>query len=141
MDDDKFGVIENFEHRMRAFIHTVLSEKDPDYWQTCLTPEFRDRVQDRIDSWIKEVPGRSVDDVQVLDHCTIFDHFKIIKQNWSDFSDPIQSKSQLEEKFKKISGYRNSAGHFREIDELQSKEAETALLWFKRVFDAAGIPK
>lgn len=141
MTEDNFAVIENFEHRMRAFIHTVLSKKDPNYWQNCLNPEFRDRVQDRIDSWIKEVPGRSIDDVQVLDHCTIFDHFKIIKQNWSDFSDLISSKSQLEEKFKKISDYRNAAGHFREIDELQSREAETALLWFERVFDAAKIPQ
>lgn len=141
MDDDKFGVIENFEHRMRAFIHSVLSEKDPDYWQNCLTPEFRDRVQLRAIKWIKEVPGRSMDDVQVLDHCQIFDYFKIIKQNWPDFSDLIRSKTQLEYHIERISDYRNPAGHFREIDELQSKEAETALLWFKRVFDAAEIPK
>ena len=66
MTEDNFAVIENFEHRMRTLIRTVLSEKDPDYWQNCLTAEFRDRVQERIDKWLKETPGSGKDVKQLF---------------------------------------------------------------------------
>ena len=137
MDDDKFGVLSKFEHRMRALLNKVLG----DDFQNALTPNLREKLELRIKCWEKDVPGRKREDAEELDLLLILDYLNIIKNksNWENFEPFFKSRSKLEHYIKIINSYRNPATHFRELDELQSKEAETALLWFERVFDAAGI--
>jgi len=136
MLDNELGVVERFELRLRDLIDSRLRASNPQYWQQTGSPEFRQRIEGRITSWLNEAPGRSRQKVREVDFCQMFDYFKIIKSNWSPLQDIFRSRSDLEHHIKTIADFRNALAHNREVDTATRQLALGALAWFDKAFKA-----
>jgi hypothetical protein len=127
--------IDSFEHKIRDFIDSRLRASHEDYWSQVISSDLKSKIDDRIAHWLAERPGRKREDVRRIDFCQMFDYFKIIKSQWSEFEDSMRSKSTLEQYFKMISNFRNALVHSREIDNATRQLALGALTWFEGVFE------
>jgi hypothetical protein len=57
----------------------------------------------------------------------------MILSNWTVFSGVFQSKSELEKHFLGLKNYRNSVKHRRELNAVEKRVGEAAVLWFHGV--------
>jgi hypothetical protein len=61
------------------------------------------------------------------------DYSKVILSNWTVFSGVFQSKSELEKHFLGLKNHRNSVKHRRELNAVEKRVGEAAVLWFHGV--------
>jgi len=60
------------------------------------------------------------------------DYHKIIEKNWKLFADRFGSREDLKSHFLALKNYRNPLGHVREMDPIDQKRGEAAILWFRK---------
>ena len=131
--------IERFELRVRSLLDSTLRGIGDDYWQDTGSPEFRQRVEDRIDGWLKANPSRRRDEARETDFCQILEYLKVAKSHWQAFRPIFRSRSDLEAHLKNVSNFRNALMHNREIDLATQQLALGSLSWFDEVFKAANV--
>ena len=57
---------------------------------------------------------------------------KIIDKNWDLFKDRFDSREDLKSHFLALKNYRNPLGHARDMDIVEQKQGEAAVVWFRR---------
>lgn len=137
MADNELSVLERFELQLRDLIDSRLRAADSDYWEKTSTPEFRERIEQRIANWLKEAPGRARSDAREVDFFQMFDYLKVIKAHWSSFEGIFRSRGDLEQYLKILADFRNALAHNREVDTATRQLALGALAWFDKAFKAA----
>jgi hypothetical protein len=69
------------------------------------------------------------------------DYLKIIERNWNFFSQKFDDREKLRSHFLALKNYRNPLGHIREMDPVEQRLGEAAVLWFRRTLeDSLGSP-
>lgn len=129
--------IDEFEKRLRNFLHDKISEQYFNYWdniEKCV--ELRNKTEDRISEHLKNNPKENRESVNPFDFMSFFDYNKIItREFWPIFSDIFPSKTDLDSKIEYISDVRNVLKHNRDLTELDYKKADYALTWFESILN------
>jgi hypothetical protein len=59
------------------------------------------------------------------------DYQKIIDKNWPLFADQFGSREDLRSHSLALKNYRNPLSHVRDMDPIDQKRGEAAVLWFR----------
>ena len=131
--------VDLFETKMRRLINSsLINEYGEDYWDESIPEDIRSVVNRKIQHDINLHPynePKYVHCEERLNFADIMDYLKIIMVNWTLFKNIFGSKSELEKHFLSVNNYRNSIKHVKEIDVVDKKSGEAAILWFKKIFD------
>ena len=60
------------------------------------------------------------------------DFHKIVDKNWDVFKDRFESREALKSHFLALKNYRNPLGHARDVDVVEQKQGEAAIIWLRR---------
>jgi len=60
------------------------------------------------------------------------DLHKIVDKNWDLFKERFESREALKSHFLALKNYRNPLGHVRDVDVVEQKQGEAAIIWFRR---------
>jgi hypothetical protein len=63
----------------------------------------------------------------------IMDYCKIILSNWDVFGKFFGSKGEVEKHMLALKNYRNQVKHSRELNEVDKRTGEAAVLWFEKI--------
>ncbi len=128
--------IDIVEKRIRSFVHERLQSDTPgSYWEEYIPSDIQEAVDKKIKEDLKRHPYKLEDyleDDARITFLDVMDYAKIILSNWSLFSDKFGSKSELEQHFRALKNYRNPVKHGRELNPIDQKSGEAAILWFER---------
>lgn len=72
------------------------------------------------------------DDVRIT-FVDVMDYAKIILMNWQIFSSSFGSKNEVEQHFRALKNYRNPVKHGRDLNPVDQRNGEAAILWFERI--------
>ena len=64
------------------------------------------------------------------------DYHKIVDKNWKLFMDRFGGREELKTNFLALKNYRNPLGHVRDMDPIDQKRGEAAILWFRKTLAA-----
>ena len=136
-EEEPSGPIDLMELKLRDLIHGKLEAAyGPQFWSDAVPSDIRVAVEKKIDSHIKSHPydrDKLSSGVQRLSFLDIMDFSKVILSNWTVFSGVFQSKSELEKHFLGLKNHRNSVKHRRELNAVEKRVGEAAVLWFHGV--------
>ncbi len=63
----------------------------------------------------------------------MMDYEKIISSNWPLFASVFQSRGELNKHFLVLKNYRNSIKHNRDMNVVEKKNGEAAVIWFDEI--------
>lgn len=134
-DTEPTKPIDILESRLRNFIHDKLKHSsDGSYWEECIPSDVKEVVDKKIKEELKRQPYNLEefmrDDVRIT-FLDIMDYLKVINANWKYFEEYFGSKNELEEHFKALKYFRNPVKHVRDLDTVDKKRGEAAVLWFE----------
>jgi len=131
--------IDLFEIKMRNLINiSLINEYGEDYWEESIPEDIRNVVDRKIKHDINLHPYNQQKYLRCeerLNFLDIMDYLKTIMVNWTLFKNIFESKSELEKHFLNLNNYRNSIKHAKEIDIVDKKAGEAAVMWFNKVFE------
>lgn len=129
--------IDILEVKMRSLINDTLKKQVEDsYWEEYIPSDIRYSVDLKIKESIKRNPfsvDQYKDDNVKINFLEIMDYLKIILSNWKLFERFLGSKSEVEKHFLALKNYRNPIKHGREMNDIDKKNGEAAVLWFENV--------
>jgi hypothetical protein len=67
-----------------------------------------------------------------LQYADLMDLHKIIDKNWDSFRDRFESRDALKSHLLALKHYRNPLGHARDLDVVEQKQGEAAIVWLRR---------
>jgi len=107
-----YAMVYCFENSIRDLIQTRLSEKDAQWWTTCVGNKVRTTAESRLkdaqdNSWLE---GVSSDLLGFVDFGGLCD---IIVNNWVDFEDLVPSQHWLKQRMDELERARNFIAHNR----------------------------
>ncbi len=133
------AIINLLERQMREIInHYLIGEYGEDYWEEAVPQDIRNAVNKKISRIIRAKPYEEskyricLERIAMLD---IMDYFKIISINWNIFKEIFGSRGELERHFLALNSYRRTIKHSKDLDIIDKKNGEAAILWFERIFD------
>ena len=110
---------------------------DEFYWKKAIPGDLQAKVKERIsESNRSRIVSRIDDPLIRLQYTDIMDLQKIIDKNWDLFKDRFDSREALRSHFLALKNYRNPLGHAREMDIVEQKQGEAAVVWFRRTLAA-----
>lgn len=101
-----------FENSVRELIRVRLGDSDPDWWQSLVPKNVRERAMGRQEKALKNewLEGAKGDP---LEFAEFGDLTSIIVENWSSFEDLIPSQHWLRQRFDELENARNWIAHNR----------------------------
>ena len=136
-EDEPSTPLDLIEFKLRHIIHERLQEEfGPAYWMEAVPVDIRGAVERKLESHIKSHPydieklSSSEAKLAFLD---IMDYEKVIATNWILFASVFQSRGELTKHFLALKNYRNSIKHNREMNVVEKKNGEAAVLWFDAI--------
>jgi hypothetical protein len=138
LDTEPQEPLNQLELGIRSILAKKLIEKyGSNFWRTGVIPQdVRDSVQGKIKEFIKLHPYNSgwySDGTNILELLDIMDYYKIIDANWDIFESLFGSRDQGQKHFLAIKNFRNPLKHIRELDPIDKKNGEAAVLWFEKI--------
>jgi hypothetical protein len=126
--------IDEIEVKLRRVVHDVLhAHLGEDYWKKAVPGDLQAKIKDRISERNRSKIVTRVDDpLSRLQYGDIMDLHKIIDKNWDFFNDRFESRETLKSHFLALKNYRNPLGHARDIDIVEQKQGEAAIIWLRR---------
>jgi hypothetical protein len=125
--------VDEIEVKLRRAIHEALqSHFGEEYWKVAVPGDLQAKAKERLSENRSRIAGRIDDPVVRLQYFDIMDLHKIIDKNWTLFSDCFSSRDALKTHFLALKNYRNPLGHARDIDVVDRKQGEAAVVWFRR---------
>lgn len=129
--------IDILETRLRSFIHDKLKNLVEDsYWEEFIPTDIKKTVDLKIQNEIRRHPYKldeyMRDDVRIT-FLDFMDYLKVINSNWDVFEHFFGNKNELEEHLKSLKNYRNPVKHVRDLDQVDKKRGEAAVLWFENI--------
>ena len=130
--------IDEIEVKLRRVLHDVLrSSRGEDYWKSAVPADLQTKIKERISERNRsKIVPRIEDLLNRLQYADIMDLHKIIDKNWDVFKDRFESREALKSHFLALKNYRNPLGHARDIDVVEQKQGEAAVIWFRRALKA-----
>lgn len=136
-DEEPSAPLDLLEIKLRNFLHEKLSVAfEENYWKDAVPSDIRTAVDGKLSSYLKNHPY----DVDKFDtpaskigFLDIMDYAKIISVNWTVFVEVFQSRGELDKHFLALKNYRNSIKHNREMNAVEQKNGEAAVLWFNSI--------
>jgi hypothetical protein len=126
--------VDEIEVKLRRVLHEVLQgEAGAEYWKSTVPGDVQDTAKKRITERNKsKVTTKISHPLLRLQYLDIMDYHKIIDKNWTWFEDRFGSREDLKSHFLALKNYRNPLGHVRDMDAVEQKRGEAAVLWFRR---------
>ena len=98
---------------------------------------MQEKTKERISESNRSKIVNRIDDPLIrLQYSDIMDLQKIIDKNWDLFKDRFDSREKLKSHFLALKNYRNPLGHARDMDIVEQKQGEAAVVWFRRTLSA-----
>lgn len=126
--------VDEIEVKLRHLVHDVLQgQAGPGYWKAAVPSDIQNTVRERISERNRSKVVTRIDDPLIrLQYADIMDYHKIIDKNWEWFADRFGSREDLKSHFLALKNYRNPLGHVRDMDPIDQKRGEAAILWFRK---------
>lgn len=136
--DEARLAVDEIEVKLRRAVHDVLtSHLGEDYWKRAVPGDLQIKIKERISERKRSQVVTRIDDPVIrLQYADIMDLHKIIDKNWDLFKDQFESREVLKTNFLALKNYRNPLGHIRDIDVIEQKQGEAAIIWFRRSLSA-----
>jgi hypothetical protein len=130
--------IDEIEVKLRRIVHDVLRlHLGEDYWKKAVPGDLQEKTKERISESNRSKIVNRIDDPLIrLQYSDIMDLQKIIDKNWDLFKDRFDSREKLKSHFLALKNYRNPLGHARDMDIVEQKQGEAAVVWFRRTLSA-----
>jgi hypothetical protein len=134
--------VDEIEVKLRRILHEVLHcNLGAEYWKSAVPGDVQNTVKERISERNRSRVTTRIDDPLIrLQYADIMDYHKIIDKNWKFFVDRFGSREELKSHFLALKNYRNPLGHVREMDPIDQKRGEAAILWFRKTLAGLGSP-
>jgi hypothetical protein len=136
-EDEPSAPVDLLEVKLRALLQDKLGEGfGPAFWVEAVPIDIRGVVDRKIESHVKSHPydaeklSSSETKLAFLD---IMDYEKVISSNWMLFAPVFQSRGELTKHFLALKNYRNSIKHNRDMNAVDRKNGEAAVLWFDAI--------
>lgn len=133
-EDEPSAPIDLLEYKLRNLIREKLEEGIGfAFWIEAVPVDIRGVVERKIESHVKSHPydleklSSSEAKLAFLD---IMDYEKVIASNWVLFAPIFQSRGELTKHFLALKNYRNSIKHNRDMNAVEKRNGEAAVLWF-----------
>jgi hypothetical protein len=127
--------VDEIEVKLRNVVHGVLESRVGEgYWKATVPSDVQETVKKRISESTKR--SRIVlpmdNSLVRLQYADVMDYHKIIDKNWDLFADRFGSREELKSHFLALKNYRNPLSHIRDMDLIDQKRGEAAVLWFRK---------
>jgi hypothetical protein len=136
-EDEPNVPVDLLEVKLRQLLQEKLEEGfGPAFWVEAVPIDIRSTVDRKIESHVKTHPydlEKLSSSEAKLAYLDIMDYEKVISSNWTFFASVFQSRSELTKHFLALKNYRNSIKHAREMNAVERKNGEAAVLWFEAV--------
>lgn len=134
--------VDEIEVKLRRVVHEILfCQLGADYWKSAVPGDVQNTVKERINERNRSKVITRIDDPLIrLQYADIMDYHKIINKNWELFTDQFGSREDLKSHFLALKNYRNPLGHARDMDPIDQKRGEAAILWFRKTLAAPVSP-
>jgi len=133
-EDEPSAPVDLLEFKLRHLIQEKLEEGfGPAFWMEAVPVDIRGVVERKIESHIKSHPydiERLSSSEAKLAFLDIMDYEKVIASNWMLFGPVFQSRGELTKHFLALKNYRNSVKHNRDMNAVEKRNGEAAVLWF-----------
>jgi hypothetical protein len=130
--------VDEIEVKLRRVLHDVLrSRLGDDYWKSAVPGDLQAKIKERISERNRsKIVIRIEDPLIRIQYADIMDLHKIVDKNWDLFKDRFESREALKSHFLALKNYRNPLGHIRDVDVVEQKQGEAAIIWFRRALSA-----
>jgi hypothetical protein len=137
--DEARLAVDEIEVKLRRTIQETLhSHFGEDYWKRAVPGDVQEKIKERINEQNRaKLVTRIVDPHIRFQYADIMDLYKIIDKNWQLFKDRMESRETLKSHFLALKNYRNPLSHARDIDVVEQKQGEAAVVWFRRAVSAS----
>jgi hypothetical protein len=129
--------IDLIEAKLRNLILESLTEEfGPAFWEDAIPVDIRIAVKKKGDEYLRAYPydNAHLDNVEAkFSYLDIMDYAKIISTNWELFEPQFHSRGEIERHFLALKNYRNSIKHNRDMNPVEKRMGEAAVLWFEGV--------
>lgn len=129
--------IDILESRIRNFIHEKLSQHTEDsYWKDFIPMDIQEVVDKKIQSDLRRHPyglEEYLRDEVRSTYLDIMDYEKIISSNWEVFGQYFGSRGEVSQHFRALKNYRNPIKHGRNLNEVDKRNGEAAVLWLESI--------
>ena len=139
--------VDEIEVKLRRVVHDVLrSLLGEDYWKSAVPGDLQAKIKERISERNRsKIVARIEDPLIRLQYADMMDLHKIIDKNWDSFRERFESRDALKSHFLALKNYRNPLGHARDVDVVEQKQGEAAIIWFRRAasrsLDSSIVPQ
>jgi hypothetical protein len=135
--NDPSRPIDILESKIRTFIHDLLRQKTEDsYWKDYIPVDIQESVDKKIQGDLIRHPygieEYMRDDVRIT-YLDIMDYEKIINLNWETFESYLGSRGEVTQHFRALKNYRNPVKHLRDLNEVDRRNGEAAVLWLENI--------
>jgi hypothetical protein len=126
--------VDEIEVKLRNVVDEVLeSGVGAGYWKAKVPSDVQETVRKRISERNRSKIVARIDDPLIrLQYADVMDYHKIIDKNWELFADRFGSREELKSHFLALKNYRNPLSHVRDMDLIDQKRGEAAVLWFRK---------
>jgi len=126
--------VDEIEVKLRHVVHAVLeSQVGAEYWKGAVPSDVQEAAKKRITERNRSKIVTRFDDPLIrLQYVDLMDYHKIIDKNWTSFEDQFGSREDLKSHFLALKNYRNPLSHIRDMDPIDQKRGEAAVLWFRK---------
>ena len=126
--------VDEIEVKLRRFLDdTFRSKLGKDYWKRAVPGDVQAKIKERITEGNRSKIVVRIEDTLIrFQYADLMDLQKIVDKNWELFENTFGSRDALRSHFLALKNYRNPLGHARDIDIVEQKQGEAAIVWFRR---------
>jgi len=129
--------VDILESRIRSFIHDTLKQQtEASYWEDFIPQDIQEVVDKKIKEELRRHPYKldeyMRDEVKIT-FLDVMDYEKIILSNWDLFGKYFGNKMEVEQHFRAFKNYRNPLKHTRDLNEIDKRNGEAAVLWLENI--------
>jgi len=131
--------IDLIEAKLRDLLLEKLTDEFGDiFWDDAIPTDIRIAVKKKGEEHLRFNPS----DINYLESnevkftfLDIMDYAKIISANWELFEPLFHSRGEIERHFLALKNYRNGIKHNRDLNPIEKRIGEAAVLWFEGILD------
>ncbi|OGG49373.1 hypothetical protein A2704_04325 [Candidatus Kaiserbacteria bacterium RIFCSPHIGHO2_01_FULL_54_36b] len=142
LDTEPSGPVDVLEIKMRELLREKLTAAyGGEYWLKAVPADVRMTAEKKIEDQVRrhsyEAEKYESADAK-LSFLDMMDYAKIVFANWSLFAGIFKSKGELQKYFLDLKNYRNALKHNRDMNAVEKRNGEAAVLWFESMLSYHG---